>query len=152
MAKKYYLDHSLPGFGLRKFWRTWVLAYLGFNTDDDISPKYRDSFRFLVDTNSYDYLSLQSTQSAMASKVLERKHADFSHMKVKVKPAETIIQYIKTQLASTSTSTPECQDDEDLRTYRRCCNCYRHGFCCRPTCFAFDGYASGSGTQCGGDT
>ncbi|UIZ24940.1 hypothetical protein KXD40_006821 [Peronospora effusa] len=52
-----------------------------------------------------------------------------------MKTEETNIHHIITQLASTSTSTPDFQDDEDLRTCRRCCNCYRQRFCCRPTCF-----------------
>ncbi|UIZ24818.1 hypothetical protein KXD40_006967 [Peronospora effusa] len=60
--------------------------------------------------------------------------------------AETNTHRIITQLASTSTSTPERQDDEDLRTCHRCCDCYRQRFRCRPTCFAFGGYISGSGT------
>ncbi|CAH0474699.1 unnamed protein product [Peronospora belbahrii] len=50
------------------------------------------------------------------------------------------------QLALTSTSTPEFQDDEDLRTCRRCRNCYRQRLWCRPTCFALSGYASGNST------
>ena len=51
----------------------------------------------------------------------------------------------------TSSSTPECQDNEDLRTCHRYCHCCRQRFCCRSTCtcVAVGSYASGSGTWCG---
>ncbi|UIZ25122.1 hypothetical protein KXD40_006852 [Peronospora effusa] len=78
----------------------------------------------------------ETTQREMASKALAdiaKKRSD--EMKSEMKTEETNIHHIITQLASTSTSTPDFQDDEDLRTCRRCCNCYRQRFCCRPTCF-----------------
>ncbi|RQM10712.1 hypothetical protein DD237_002286 [Peronospora effusa] len=78
----------------------------------------------------------ETTQREMASKALAdiaKKRSD--EKKSEMKTEETNIHHIITQLASTSTSTPDFQDDEDLRTCRRCCNCYRQRFCCRPTCF-----------------
>ncbi|UIZ24872.1 hypothetical protein KXD40_006841 [Peronospora effusa] len=78
----------------------------------------------------------ETTQREMASKALAdiaKKRSD--EMKSEMKTEETNIHHIITQLASTSTSTPDFQDDKDLRTCRRYCNSYRQRFCCRPTCF-----------------
>ena len=119
------------------------------------SPKYLGWF-YLLGDNSFDYLSRQSTQREMASKesscrLCWEKDLIFQH-ESEMKTEETNIQHIITHLALTSTSTLEFQNDEDLRTCRRCCDCYRQRFCCRPTCFAFSGYASRSGTWCDDDS
>ncbi|UIZ24869.1 hypothetical protein KXD40_006844 [Peronospora effusa] len=61
----------------------------------------------------------ETTQREMASKALAdiaKKRSD--EMKSEMKTEETNIHHIITQLASTSTSTPDFQDDEDLRTCR----------------------------------